>query len=38
MLRRINTEVTEGWKSPHKEFNNFYSSPYTIRIIKTRMR
>jgi hypothetical protein len=41
VLRRIfgpkRDEVTGGWGKLHdEEFNNFYSSPSTVRIIKSR--
>jgi hypothetical protein len=41
MLRRIfgpeRDEVTGGWRKPHnEELHNLYSSPSTIRVIKSR--
>jgi hypothetical protein len=43
VLRRIfgpkKDEVTGGWRKLHyEEFHNLYSSPSTIRMIKSRMR
>jgi hypothetical protein len=29
-------DVTEGWRKLHNEFNNLYSSPNIIRLIKSR--
>jgi hypothetical protein len=41
VLRRIfglkRDEITKGWRKLHnKELHNLYSSPYIIRIIKSR--
>jgi hypothetical protein len=43
MLRRIfgpkRDEVTEGWRKRHnEEFHSLYSSPSTIRMIKSRRK